>query len=248
MDDCLIFIGIFPSEEISRQKGGKFNMPNWCDTQYCILGPRKEICSLKKHIEEFTSKEFSPSDFKEKWLGNIAIGAGLDWEKIPCRGTLDRIDAWYPRNKDDAELQIDTTSAWSPTEELFFKVAAKYAPHCKVYYLAVEPGVELYMTNDAAKTVFTEEFYVDSHFATADSDLEKALRNFFGDGLTSWRRDELGDVLDEIRDMLFSSKDIDSNDYEIEDLIQRIERAEESWPEGNFLNFHHVEVNYDEIF
>lgn len=223
-------------------------MPNWCDTEYRVVGPGNEIRNLKRHIEKFVSKELHHSDFKEAWLGNIAIGMGLNWEEIPCRGTLDSMAAWHPWSQDDAELQINTTSAWTPTEELFFKVASKYASHCKVYYMAIEPGVGLYMTNDANKKVFTEDFYVDCHFEEPGSELEEALSNFFGDGLTPWTRDGLSDALNEIRDLLFNSKDIDSKDYEVEDLIQRIEKIEESWSEGNFFNVHPVEVNYDEVY
>lgn len=55
-------------------------MPNWCETVYFFTGNQAELEFLYTKLGEWTSEEKSPSDFGANWLGNIAMGAGLNWK------------------------------------------------------------------------------------------------------------------------------------------------------------------------
>ena len=62
-------------------------MPNWCETVYFFTGNQAELEFLYTKLGEWPSENKSPSDYGAKWLGNSAMGAGLNWKQIPCRRT-----------------------------------------------------------------------------------------------------------------------------------------------------------------
>lgn len=219
-------------------------MPNWCDTDYRVIGPGNEIRKMKKHLEKAISKELHPSDFHASWLGNVALEAGIDWNKIPCRGTLDYIDVFHPYSKKKAELQLSTTTAWCPTDELIYKVAKKYAPNAKMYYIAVEPGCEIYETNDAKKEVYKEDYYVDGYFDNHGGELEKELGDFFRDGISSYTKEDLLSIFDQIKEDL-KDKSINFNNCNtIEDFINRVDEIREDWKES-FICIYPINIIQD---
>ena len=121
-------------------------MPNWCFTEYIFTGPLKELERLERNITKWTEKNYAPNGFGKDWLGNIAEGAGMDYTKIPCRGTIGNLYMQTDQERNRTGLYIDTETAWVPQHELWDFLIKKYAPHTSYLYYAEEAGLGLYET------------------------------------------------------------------------------------------------------
>lgn len=129
-------------------------MANWCDTQITIFDENVDkLKELYENINKWTSKEYSKSGFGESWLGNVVIGSGIatyDEEKriwipdVSCRGGINNIQF----NEQDKCIFITQEDAWGPNYEIWQDVLAKYLPNAQLIVTAVEPGCELYGSND----------------------------------------------------------------------------------------------------
>lgn len=175
-------------------------MPNWCMTNLIIAGNETELEGLEKLLKKWTSKEYSPSDFKSSWLGNIVLGAGFkisddETEEFRCRGAVDWIGNVEENEQRLAYLEIEYESAWEPMIAMWYAVAEKYAPHCKVYFYAEEPGFELYQSNDTRHIFFEEDYVVD--FYTDDTD-NKFLRAGFENGITRYDKEDVEKMLQKV--------------------------------------------------
>lgn len=84
-------------------------MPNWCSTDYYVLGSRKEIMDLSKRMERLENRQKSliNNGFGNTWLGNLVNNLGGDWENVYCRGE------WMCRewNKEKNTLTFTTETA-----------------------------------------------------------------------------------------------------------------------------------------
>ena len=177
-------------------------MPNWCSTKYAIEGPKEEIKNLYDKIQEWTSKEYKKSDFGLNWLGNIVLGAGLDYNKTPCRGTLTYAETVDGYEEDNLTLSMETETAWTDCTTMWEQIVKKYAPHSSIYYQAEEPGCEYYVTNDADGRYYPEKYiirtYVDDEKAPK-TELEKAILKAFPEEETSYYdKDDLENELREV--------------------------------------------------
>lgn len=122
-------------------------MPNWCTTSYTIDGDKKQLKKLYNVLLAAENPAFKVfSDF-DCWLGNIPILLGenpldgkTNWE---CRGW---IECMYKDSND--VIHLSTESAWSPSVKMFNRVVDDYFTGIDFTYTAIEPGMELYMTND----------------------------------------------------------------------------------------------------
>lgn len=66
-----------------------------------ISGPKEEIFRLRDLLVKWLSTESDiKNDFGEKWLGNIARKAGLDYGKVPCRSTIEDFSVEIYETKD----------------------------------------------------------------------------------------------------------------------------------------------------
>lgn len=137
-------------------------MPDWCLTTIKFTGNITDITNLHDRIEEYTSKNFIENGFGETWLGNIVIGfeigkpEDVDKEIWPrCRGSITNIGDVSNIDGDDcANFYIDTETAWCPMFAMWVEIIKKYysdekgEPKIAITYIALEPGNELYSTND----------------------------------------------------------------------------------------------------
>lgn len=59
-------------------------MPNWCSTDYYVVGSKKEVLDLNKKMERLENRKKSlvKNDFGNTWLGNLVNYLGGDWEKV----------------------------------------------------------------------------------------------------------------------------------------------------------------------
>lgn len=156
-------------------------MPNWCDTQYKIIGKKEEVQDLYSKIQRLQNMEepLEPNGFGNLWLGCLVTILGGDWNKIYCRGHI--IDY----SLDDSVLSIDTETAWSEMQEVRQFIQQIY-PSLEILYYEEEPGWGIYQTNDHDKRFFSFRYILDDlegdgpeYYNDTDS-LLKAASEIFG--------------------------------------------------------------------
>lgn len=145
-------------------------MPNWCSTDYYVLGSRKEIMDLSKRIERLENRKKSliNNGFGNTWLGNLVNNLGGDWENVYCRGE------WMGRewNKEKNTLTFTTETAWQEMKEWRKFIESCYKT-IKILYVTEEPGMGIYKTNDLDEIFFKAKFVLDygedvEYFETLD--------------------------------------------------------------------------------
>ena len=155
-------------------------MPNWCDTQYKIIGKKEEVQDLYSKIQQLQNMEepLEPNGFGNLWLGCLVTILGGDWNKIYCRGHI--IDY----SLDDSVLSIDTETAWSEMQEVRQFIQQIY-PSLEILYYEEEPGWGIYQTNDHDKRFFSFRYILDDlegdgpkYYDDTDSLLEAASEIF----------------------------------------------------------------------
>ena len=149
-------------------------MPNWCSTDYYIVGSKKEVLDLNKKMERLENRKKSlvKNSFGNTWLGNLVNYLGGDWEKVYCRGE------WMCRdyNKEKNTLTFTTETAWREMDE-WRKFIESYYTTIKILYVTEEPGVEIYKTNDKDAIFFKSKYVLDytedvEYFETIDQAVE----------------------------------------------------------------------------
>lgn len=154
-------------------------MPNWCFSSYVATGDAKEVCDLYEKMRSLEEREESlvENGFGKTWLGNLVTLLGGDWNTIYCRGS------WYDLEKDDdnGALRFYAESAWSEPCQVINFLRGKY-PNLEFYFIAEEPGMEYYVTNDADGEYFPERYY----FSEAD---DPEPYNYEEDELDDFLRD-----------------------------------------------------------
>ena len=156
-------------------------MPNWCDTQYKIIGKKEEVQDLYSKIQQLQNMEepLEPNGFGNLWLGCLVTILGGDWNKIYCRGHI--IDY----SLDDSVLSIDTETAWSEMQEVRQFIQQIY-PSLEILYYEEEPGWGIYQTNDHDKRFFSFRYILDDlegdgpEYYNDTASLLKAASEIFG--------------------------------------------------------------------
>lgn len=104
-------------------------MPNWCEKNYDVEGPKQDLEALHTMLTSLKAMKEPLVDngFGVMWVGCLVAILGGDTSKIYCRGEI--ID--YSYDGDTLRMQIE--SAWSELREvrLFIK---KKLPTLKFYY------------------------------------------------------------------------------------------------------------------
>ena len=131
-------------------------MPNWCYTNYVVVGRESEVAALHKTIQDLEAREESllPNGFGKLWLGNLVHILGGDWEKIYCRGLI------LDYSLESGILRLNVESAWGEMEETRHFIQSKY-PSLKIYYQSEESGMCIYETNDKDGTYFPHRWILD---------------------------------------------------------------------------------------
>lgn len=141
-------------------------MPNWCFTTYRIFGPKEDRDKLFNAIEELKKlpEPRVESDFGNLWLGCLVDYYGGNPNDVYCRGDITDYE------QEDDCLRINTETAW---RELFETrhFLEEIFPNLKFYYVAEEPNMAEYYTNDNERKVFPYRYYLDVYgFDDEDSD------------------------------------------------------------------------------
>ena len=125
-------------------------MPNWCATKIEFKGNSDDIKKLHDFISDREANDAVgiPNDFGLAWLGNYLERAGVDHDDYDCRG-----DVWHVDDlrDEDTSFFIDVDTAWVPMLKMWQVIIGKLnLTDVHITYFAVEPGSELYQTNDKA--------------------------------------------------------------------------------------------------
>ncbi len=131
-------------------------MPNWCSSYVTIVGDAVEVEKINTIMEELENRQAPsiPNGFGTAWLGCLVAELGESTDDIYCRGE------WMCRTYENGELRFEIESAWSPSTEVFDLIEQKFES-LKCYYVAEEPGMCIYVTNDASGEYYSERYKVD---------------------------------------------------------------------------------------
>ena len=133
-------------------------MPNWCVTNYVIVGEKKVLDKISDVLKEHPVQKHS----SENWEGNILTGLGIDPEGREVRGFVETYEY------DGECLSICAYEAWAPTE--FADILEEnFCEDITVYWSAEEPGMNVYETNDVEGIYFSDRVCVE---ILLDGDLE----------------------------------------------------------------------------
>ena len=132
-------------------------MPNWCETAYVIEGKKETLSLIKDTIEGLmcgTIEKIKDSDCT--WEGNILHALGIEFNESTqhLRGFINET----PRIVDGL-LLLNADEAWSVTD--FRKKLRELFPDIKIYWMATEPDLEYYKTNDAEGKWFKFRYSVE---------------------------------------------------------------------------------------
>ena len=163
-------------------------MPNWCNTSMTIEGPKAEIENIHQLIQKWTSKEWTSrnyveNDFGKNWLGNIVVGAGFSYKLLNCRGLISFMDEEITVRQDESGIyyfQVQYESAWTDINGTWETILKKFAPNCKIYYVAEELGCGYYVKNDRDGKYYDDEIIVLSHLEKNNPLYQKWKAEFGG--------------------------------------------------------------------
>ena len=226
-------------------------MPNWCYNSEVIAGPKEEVKPLYDNLVKWVHKDICPNGFSNGWLGNIVGWSGIEscknpgeW-KYPCRGELSD-DFDYSEDGDESIIQFSTETAWGPFPETWYAIVQKYAPGARYYFMADEPNMAIYESNDINHRFFSEEFVVSYGFYDKENLKEPYLTEFkdMEDDISwDWDPDEVIGMMERITGMKIEDY---NNDEELDKLIRVFEeKTSEDLGDGdNYLYVYKVKY-YD---
>jgi len=124
-------------------------MANYCKTKYVITGSNEDISNLNSIFQRLLKEEVNKSsNVDNTWLGHIVNELDENPDNISCRRWFESV-----KLKNSSTLSLTTWSAWSPCYELFELIVKKF-PTLQYYFISSEPGLAVYITNDADKKYF----------------------------------------------------------------------------------------------
>lgn len=144
-------------------------MPNWCSTDYQIVGNRTKVQNLYNKFKQVMaadrSYEKDSSTFlpNSGWLGYVAkdiLEINPELEKIFCRGTIEWLQEELDMDDNDtAHFQLTTETAWTDCRELFYRLSEKY--DVEVLFITEELGCGIFQINDEEGRCFDSKYIVD---------------------------------------------------------------------------------------
>ena len=181
---------------ISRKAKEVTDMPNWCDTLFKVTGTNKAkvlkfYMDMAKGVGEFGGLDEKKRTYKDDkgeekitandWFGNLYLAAGYTMEEISSREMHTRGFETIVELKEvngDYCVSISAEMAWLPAiEEMYKMIDEKYEGGLSLYYLAEEPGAEVYYCNDETGDFFDCKYVIDYDTGKGDAD-----RIYYGHG------------------------------------------------------------------
>lgn len=150
-------------------------MPNWCNVTYAVTGNPDSIKELYNVIKDLSKRKtlLVPNGFGLLWLGCIITKLGGNWKDIYCRGKV--LDFKYDTKQKVLFLYIE--AAWSEPKE-FRLFLQSILSGLYIYYVAEEPGMEIYETNDKDGKYFPAKYLVEDENESAYFDTFEKLQEY----------------------------------------------------------------------
>jgi len=194
-------------------------MANNCATDYQIEGEKSQIefvyGEFKKLLDTPRTciKDGKTVNLCRDWLGYVVTDIlKKKVEEVPCRGTFDIVEEVSELPGGNYGFKLFTDTAWCACSDLFERLGKQF--NLDVYFLEIEPGCDIFYTNDAEGHAFPQRYYLDS-----DIEGEEYFESF----------EDLANRVEEITGTLpIKMEDMDS----IIDLY-----------EGDFLSVHEIEYS-----
>jgi len=176
-------------------------MPNWCFAGVRVSGPKEKVRKLfnmMKNLEEM-EEPLVENGFGSSWYGNLVTILGGDWNEIYCRGSWSDL-----RLIEDDVLAWNDETAWSPMAEVF-ELIEKAIPGLKVWYIAEEEGMEIYITNDRECRYFPDRYILQT---PEDREYYESLDQLLSDAAKELKfvintKEELEDTIQDLEDWAF---------------------------------------------
>ena len=189
-------------------------MANMCTNQVYLVGPISEITTLFENIQKWRAKS------REGDLESIALGAGFELKdsyndepsnfKVVAEGDFMNDPVIYQDSEDEARIYFETETKWFPQSKLWIKLLEKYAPNSKYYHFSVEPGSELYITNDENEKYFDTSYVVD--YYNEDGLIDEIIDDEFEYGLNYFGEEEYRDTILDILNNIVSNEEKVNNE------------------------------------
>ncbi|MBM6864559.1 hypothetical protein H6A66_05160 [Bacteroides caecigallinarum] len=196
-------------------------MPNWCSTEYYVVGSKKELSDLNEKMEKLENRKESlvKNGFGNTWLGNLVKLLGGDWEKVYCRGQ------WMCRvyNKENNSLTFTTETAWCEMDEWREFIESCYKT-IKMLYVTEEPGCGIYQTNDLEGVFFKDKYVLDY---TEDVEYFETI-------------DQAVEFIEELIGLKIENKTVNGIQGKLDEYVEKNEDEEDL-----FFSFHEFEEVYD---
>lgn len=153
-------------------------MQDWCSSEIYINHNNKngELKRLKDLIEKWAGCITKENHFVSSSLDKVILNSGIDTD-LSYRGTIEGINLYSD------QLHISTETAWEPMLKMWQRIVDKYLPEAKITYTALEPGYDLYVTNDpdyegCYSIDSLDESIVESNFCATEQDVIEALKKY----------------------------------------------------------------------
>lgn len=122
-------------------------------SEFIVVGNTNQLISLHDVMKELENTEDSlvENGFGNRWLGNLVIKLGGDWEKIYCRGSWENLGI----EKDFSKLYFDFDIAHGSVSEMIQFINSIY-PDIKLYYQTLDQ--DILETNDTQGIYFPQRY------------------------------------------------------------------------------------------
>lgn len=131
-------------------------MPNWCDTSYVIEGSKRTLKKIKKVLDDsWNEMLILKENLAPRWEGSILSALNIKIkEHHHIRGFLET----EPIMVNDT-IRFHADEAWGRSD--FAELLQKKFPSINIYWMAEEPGFEIYETNDENGIYFPDRILVE---------------------------------------------------------------------------------------
>ena len=195
-------------------------MPNWCSTDYQIVGKQQNVENLFKELQKVLSTDRSDKKRDSflpdtSWIGYVASDIlDIDSEKecVPCRGSISYMDEKMDDDENLASFTLSTETAWTDCRKLFYLLSIKF--DVEILFYTEELGCDIHETNDE------EGRYFDTRYLLDDSEDEMSYYSSFGE------------FAKEIEDMTGEKPD---KFEDVDDILERHELSET-------MNAHQIDI------
>jgi len=140
-------------------------MPNWCNTDYKIEGDSQALERIKDAIDSASSV------WQDEIVENLRVELSIDYG---LRGYLTS-----GPDIEDGVLHVTFDEAWGRSD--FAEVLKEKFPSLRIYWMAEEPGSQIFETNDAEGKYYTDRFFVDAYIG------EDYFAEYFEDAQDAWK-------------------------------------------------------------